>query len=342
VGTGNDPNALSPAFAASGSTTASLQINPGLMLVVIFSPNLAYRGTVMSASAVFEKFSHRMTPTVMELTLTLRLYSIGEEPTTSFKTSTDLINAQNAVNIKGQVDPTQVAPSQQQADDRNAAGRMLCMQWGEYWLPGGHGPTGGVIYDNGSGRCAGVEHDDIDVQKTGIPQAFDCSSFVGRCMGVVGWASPPGQPGQIGPPCYVATCSSSEDWIAAANSHPEVWESMWLRSNSPAGPAYKNIGKKRGSDPFNKWLGKGDIIVRSKAFAATLGQSGQTAGHIAFIHDVQVDSASGTAISYEVMHTYTSHPPDNHVSLTKYPPEGLIASYDVGLRAGPVPVKKSS
>src|SRR5262249_3634930 len=160
----------------------------------------------------------------------------------------------------------------------------MAMSWGEHWLPGGAAGANGVPYDNGPGRCANADQDDYtDVLPPHVPSAFDCSSFVSRCYGVIGWAGP-----HIRSPLYVGPRSVSDDYLRAADGHAQAWQSKWLKTNTPLKGTYPNLGKNSGNDPFNKWISAGDVVVR--------GGSGND-GHIAFVHHVTSD-ANGYATQY--------------------------------------------
>lgn len=312
------------ALHAAGSIAdenVSLSFDPGLILYVVFSPSLTFRGSIMGASAIFEKFSHRMTPTRMELNITMRLYAVGQEPSLKLKSATEAKNAQNtgatgvgAAASAAAVDPTKKAATQAAADSSNESGRKLAMKWGENWIDK-------VPYDNAK-RCDNVNQDSLtDTNPPHQPNYMDCSGFVSRCLHVIGWSEH----------LNLAQCASSGEYITLAKKYEgknDIWAVRNLRRN-PAPAVDSNMKE------FLQFVHEGDILVRSPA--------GGKMGHVAWVHK---DLGGGEAWEhkFETLETSSPNPPKNKVHTTATDVRTIIVgghgykAYDYVMRPQPIVV----
>ena len=68
----SDPNQASNALPDNGV----MMVNPR-DITVVFSPQLTIQGRPINARVTFEKFTHRMTPTRMRISLTMRAVYMG-------------------------------------------------------------------------------------------------------------------------------------------------------------------------------------------------------------------------------------------------------------------------
>lgn len=253
------PNSASA--ADNGGTTESLMFDPGLILYVVFSPNLAFRGSIMAASATFEKFSHRMTPTRMELTITMRLYAIGSDP--PYKTAS-LTDAQGASSLTAKAKQAVAsADSQVAADANNLAGRLGAMEWSEHWIKGKPHP---VPYDRGPRRVDNIDQDSLtNFEPPHVPNYMDCSSFVARAYHVMGLSGPLGLAGDADSREFADVARNAIKVVTDDKSDdPQwgVWEAHELKGFIPGA--------------LSKYLKPGDIIVRDKV--------NDKPGHVAYIH----------------------------------------------------------
>lgn len=301
---------------------STLSFDPSKALVAIFSPSIAYRGTISEASARFEKFSHRMVPTRMELSLTLKINYFGPPPkpvTTTAAAQAAAAQAAKGANVAG-LDPEKGADTQVQRDAINQAGRSAAMSWGVHWIAGGVVP-GGVIY-NLALRTGNVENDSYEnVAAPHIPTGFDCSSFVARCFGVIGWD------GALG----ITTSADTNAFEAAAAANSNRWTTISigdLRAKEDQTSQQAQAGL--GSALLNQQLLPGDCLLRSGSGAA---------GHIAFVYEDMGGGPDPKTHQWRILHANESGKPVNLGSYTSdqiIHGGGGVHQYDKVLRATPV------
>jgi hypothetical protein len=294
----------------------SLAFDPTVMIAVIFSPYLVYFGTLTDVQVTFLKFSHRMTPTRMDVNLSMRLHAFGDlaelRASDQGSVSASASAAAHKASPLGEVDPGLVSAKTDQDKDRlNIQGAVDAMSWGENWMAGRVTPSG-VMYDSGAARCAGAEKDSYDNPASNIPSGMDCSSFVSRSFCVIGWGGPLG----------INPCTDTNGYEAAIKGNPDAWYVYWFgnelaraRNNGDSTAAVATV--------LADQLRPGDCILRSG--------SGPN-GHIAFIHAV-LDKGN----KYELLHTNKTGTP---VHTESYDFQFLLNHYTHLLRAQPIKLVK--
>lgn len=298
-----DAGATTAISRPTTTDTTSLKVGLDIYITIIMSPSLVFEGKVMEASALFQKFSHRMTPTRMTLSITLLLNYTGKlQPTDTINAAAQSAGAfrRDITNNKSSVDPTVKAASTAAALNLNYEGRLLAVQWAEQWTAeagkqvntaGPYPPAGttGSYYSHSKklnqyfDRCKNWANDDLVLYTPphDIPY-FDCSSLCYRALNVIGWADAlhlgGGCPGVV-----------SDSFIEAASGNGDVWSILDL--------------KKTLSSQFNKWDPQnsgqpgpnvGDMLVR---------KGSGSAGHIAFIHSALGSAADDNQWKWKLLHS---------------------------------------
>lgn len=183
------------------NSAQSLIIDNSILVDVVFSPYLAFEGKIMEASAMFDKFNHRMTPSRMTLSLTMNLLRITKDVNQT-EAAQDL-TAQGTVFNPGAFS---LAPKSTQAgaNAANLAGRANMASWAIQ--------QAGKKY-SGNLRAQGAPcHADQE-------SIFDCSSLMNRAFRAVGWDEALGLKGVCaggGP--------DSGAIIRVAQSRTDVWQ----------------------------------------------------------------------------------------------------------------------
>src|SRR5580765_318496 len=182
-----------------------------VLITAVFSPSLAFYGILDSAEATFEKFTSRMTPTRMTLSIVMRLFSVGKL-TNQTMAAPDTSQSGTVYN-PGAFDITKVPATQTEADKANAALRANMASWALQW-------DHKVQYNNGSLRPQGAP---CEPSKTTY---FDCSSLVNRAFRAVGADEKLGLTG---------VCSSGGPGTAMlvqiGDSRPDVWQTAHIPAN---------------------------------------------------------------------------------------------------------------
>jgi hypothetical protein len=302
--------------AVSVSTTGTNQtidssnmvLDMTIQIAAIFSPNIVFYGTIMAADAYFEKFSHRMTPIRMRLVLTMRLRGVGAEQAATVHDATVEAAAANQAALSA-LTPLQDVATDAKRDEINAAGRASAMKWAENWLPG-HATAQGVIYDLNK-RCSppgGNVQDDNYLVTTPphVPTGLDCSAYVARSYGVIGWLDA----------LHLPQCADTDHFEQAA-THDDVWDVLDFKT---MGGFIGNLSDSSKYDAFNKWVKPGDLVLRSG--------SGK-AGHIGFIHD-DVGGGDGGDHQWKILHSYQPGLPPQITD--PYKTSYIIANYSKVLR----------
>ena len=302
--------------------SSSLIIDQAIPIAAIFSPSIVFYGNIIAADSVFEKFSHRMTPTRMTLTLTMRINAVGPEKQPTAVDGVQAAAAANSAALEA-LNPAKDVSSDEQKIEMNGAGRASAIAWAENWLPG-KATLAGVPYSNDyTLRDENKQNDDyLQVQPPHVPGHFDCSSYVSRSYGVIGWL----------PYLKLSTGASADTngFEKAAKENPDVWDAYQFNDSGFFG----SVGSQVSPSDFNKNVAVGDLIVRSGS---------NTAGHIVFVHDDNGDNGSTDA----GQHSWTflaigtpGKPPD----LVKYTTNTILKGgtnfgpYSVRLRAQPVKI----
>jgi hypothetical protein len=140
----------------------TLAFDPTIMIAVIFSPYLVYFGTLTDVRVVFQKFSHRMTPTRMEVDLSMRLHAFSSlselRAEDQGSVSASAAAAAHKASSLGEVDPSLVTAATDQDKDRlNIQGATDAMSWGENWMAGRVTPAGVMYNSGGHPLCRGRE-----------------------------------------------------------------------------------------------------------------------------------------------------------------------------------------
>lgn len=263
--------------------STSLILNVSIPIVAIFSPNIAFYGNIVAATAMFEKFSHRMTPTRMRITVTMRINAVGPAKQATTRDASVEGAAQTTAALRA-LDPQQPAATDAKRDEINASGRASAMAWAENWLPN-HATPAGVAYSMPH-RCDNPQVDDyFRTDAEHIPSNFDCSSFVARAYGVIGWLDA----------LHLPKCADTNGFEKAAREHTDAWETYDLKK----GKGWLLGGNDLYND-INEYMKPGDLILRSG--------SGSD-GHIGFIHD-DVGGGDGGDHKWKILHSYhTGDPP---------------------------------
>jgi len=250
--------ALATSADGTGATPTyfqTLTLNNAIQLAVIMSPNITFQGSIMEANALFQKFSSRMTPTRMTLSLTLLLTYIGRKLDPVSYVGKDyraaLQKQRDLGNLAAAVDPNKLAGSNAAANSKESQGRAGAVQWAELWTADSkkhfnntQDPNDipayyyrglyGVPYsqkyrcdnwgsaDNKDGTGDGDSNlfwgtaDDSPDHKNHQPGWFDCSSLVWRAYNVFHWCDKLGMGTDCGP------TSSETIWLAAIKND-NVW-----------------------------------------------------------------------------------------------------------------------
>lgn len=335
----------------TGAPTGSDQsLKPGLdiYLTIIMSPTLVFEGRIMEASALFQKFSHRMTPTRMTITLTLLLNYTGKLLSQGVLSAADQAASalRKDLNTKKEdVDPTKKAESRNAALQLNYNGRILAVQWAEQWTAeakilanqGPYGPAGtyGSYYahskklDRMFDRCANWQSDDLgDATGTHQPPWFDCSSLCWRSYNVVGWCEA----------LHLSkTCGdASGSFINTASAHGDVWSIDTVQhgfgSTKPSADLLKAACEFFNSwDPENTGQGgpnTGDMLVKK-------GEGSD--GHIAFIHsNISKDSSDPLSWRWKILHSCC---PDEPVKYSEYSTQDIVNGGHFHYIIRPHPIK---
>jgi hypothetical protein len=292
--TANATDIIALPSSSVGGSAASLQPDIKLYLTIVMSPSLVFEGKIMEASALFQKFSHRMTPTQMIITISLLINYSGKLQSSGAFSAADAASAaatKASYEEKSKLNPDQYkVASSDEALSLNAEGRSLAVDWANKWtaaaqikLNGPAAPWGagqyGVYYDNTSdpmsGRCGNWQNDDVVLTDSQHwPTAFDCSSLIWRAYNVYGWVDRL----HLGKVCG----ASSDGFLTAAQQNDDVWSFAYagqdpsISASGGAPPSWSSVYTK-----FNTWNpqntgaagpAKGDLLVR------TVGTH-----HIAFI-----------------------------------------------------------
>jgi hypothetical protein len=298
-----DPKINAQVTADYLKSSQSLMVDTSMRLAFIMSPNLMFQGTIQSASALFQKFSHRMTPTRMTLSLTLLITYTGQQfDATPYDPATQKALADSQANAALFSDATSTftVASKAAADQYNYDGRRLAVDWASSWTTTPSGSKKAVPYSLPL-RNANAGNDKFDMRENAAnspdhldhqPGGFDCSTLVYRSYHVLtGW-------------CDMLKLDRgfptvSEDFINAAKAHTDLWQPrQLLTGGSPTGTivdaeyfnyylfdedtrnkAKKEIGSK-------KWYGPnvGDVLIRSKGTHGP-DDTGHAAMIVSFVND---------------------------------------------------------
>lgn len=253
----------------------SLMINSARPITVVFSPNLAFTGQIMEASASFEKFSHRMIPLWMTLNITMKLLNISASTWAGPNAASG-----GTIDVVAEIKAKQEAQAQAQA---NAVHNLLTgfgvSEKIDSILKGINGAGGeartqaltwarkqvGKPYDK-PGRLIGMSGDNAN--DSGPGSHFDCSSLVCRAFRAIGWGM------QLKVWDIPDTASM---WDILRNN--KAWESITVYMGS-------GLIDKGNAAKVKTWLQPGDIALR------TPGQrTGHPTGHVVMIDTVGDDSA---------------------------------------------------
>jgi hypothetical protein len=317
---------------SAGADTTTLKPGLDIYITIIMSPSLVFEGKIMEASALFQKFSHRMTPTRMTLSVTLLLNYTGKLIPATTVNAADQAQAawrRDLTANKETVNPAVKAGTRGAALNLNFEGRQLAVEWGSQWTAeagkrvnttGPYAGTTGSYYWNSKkngvtyDRCANWQNDDLVLSSTDparTPPYFDCSSFCWRCFNVIGWADAL----HLG-----TTCAPGSDFfIQTALDHTDVWSALQLDNSRGA---LDERTKDTLARNFNIWdpenTGQpgpnvGDMIVRQ-------GQG--ASGHIGFIHSkISGDASNHRGWQWKVLHSCC---PDEPVKYGTYTTDQII------------------
>ena len=247
----------------------------GTHVSAIFSPSLAVEGMLSGAEAAFTKFSHRMTPMTMALTVTLMVTYAGKANNQSLA---DLGAGTSIRTRRCTTRPTRSGtprPTRTTSTTRPSAGASQAVVWGVQ-QPDGL-PRACTTAPTRSNRNAGAPCN----QRT--PAYTDCSSFVWRSFWAVGWSGTDqtnalnlgsscttGAPGSI--TFYNQIMANSANRIST--SYPA--NARWTIINTFEGyPVPDNV---TGADILAEYmyLRRGDVLVQKP------GYRGKETGHVAF------------------------------------------------------------
>jgi hypothetical protein len=267
---GNTPSGdavVLPTGAALPANTDVTTNNAGMIqpksiaqpITAVFAPALAVEGIVSAVSARITKFSQRMTPTAMSISITLMVAYIGKNNNQA--TGNDFGGVLPDAKVYKPQEPGFVAPTTQADRDRQTqAGAAAAVDWANAHLM----DEQGVYYNNTSHRGDGPPCNTI------TPAMTDCSSFVWRAFWAVGWSG-----------------TDQSDWLhlgGASNSYiPSSRDFMTKIPASSTGtdrrwtilvelPKDKSTKAPDAVDMLAA-LRKGDVLVRSG-----------TPGHVAFFY----------------------------------------------------------
>ena len=259
-------------------------------VAAIFSPSLMVEGILASAGVVFTKFSPKMTPTTMQLTITLAVRWAG-------KTNNQTTNADQGAGVLpggSYYDPKTGAlvPTTSQSD-RNAKtkeGAQKAVTYAEQNLM----DSQGVHYDSTSPkRDAGPPCNLI------TPAFTDCSSLVWRAFHAVGWVgTEQGDALRLKSACG-AGAPSSGDFVTSFKANGQDMTGVALvdanqnrcwriikhitpadiqRATTDTASGGGNVGSLTTPVAIFKDMRPGDILVREQ------GHGGAAHGHVAFFY----------------------------------------------------------
>lgn len=271
----------------------------GTHVSAIFSPSLAVEGMLSGAEVAFTKFSHRMTPMAMALTVTLMVTYAGKANNQSLA---DLgAGTSQSPEAYNPTNPKWVAPANQ--NDINYQTKFGASQ-AIVWASNNLMDAQGVHYSaDSSNRNAGAPCN----QRT--PPYTDCSSFVWRSFWAVGWSGTDqtnalnlgsscttGAPGSI--TFYGQIMANSANRIS--NTYPA--NARWTIINTFEGyPVPDNV---TGADILAEYmyLRRGDVLVQKP------GYRGKETGHVAFFESYSGKLENGKS---KVFHLLQSAGGDN-------------------------------
>lgn len=253
------------------------------LVTAVFSPTLAVEGILSGAQVNFTKFSMRMTPMTMALTITLRVSYVGKNNNQAVSNADLGAGTLQHPEVYNPTNPNFVMPTTQSArNTATATGAAAAVEWGFANLmdsgDDGH-------YDNSDKRDVGAP---CSATK---PFFTDSASFVWRSLTAVGWAGDSvGDPLGLGGSCTAGSAHAG-DFVSAIRSHDRGdgrrWHAWVDKGNEdPPGDVSNASGTPKkdytvAAEMF-KDLRKGDILVRPPG-------SGKDSGAVAFFYGATGD-----------------------------------------------------
>jgi hypothetical protein len=282
--TGNETIVLPPGMSIPDNTdvgenhSGQLQPTTGnaqTMVTAVFAPSLAVQGVLSGANATFTKFSPRMTPTTMALTLTLLVQFVGKN-NNQFVDPAELGGSLANGRLynpgaEGFVPPN----SQEQRNAVTKTGAAEAVAWAEGNLMDG-GPGGGGHYNNVNKR------DDGPPCNTRSPIFTDCSSFVYRSLHTVGWVGvDQGDPLGLGGSCTMSSPSSGNFLSKIRAGNGTKWRVLYDDEHESVPSVTDSMMR------VFRQMRMGDVLVRRPGFT-------KETGHVAYFYgwsgDVKADN----------------------------------------------------
>jgi hypothetical protein len=260
---GGDTTVLPPGMSLPDNTDTTANhagqlqpINTAMPVTAVFSPSLAVEGIISGMSARFTKFSTRMTPTTLALSLNLMVSYVGKNNNQS------LANADVGAGVvpnAGGFDPNATGfttPASQVArNTQTKTGASAAVDYAMNYLM----DSQGVFYDPTMTR-----RNDGPPCNTRTPAMTDCSSFVWRAFQAIGWADLL----NFGVKCG-SNAPASDGFVSTINANSSGANRKWY--------IYRTLPQNTSTDDavatFNQ-MRKGDVLVRKPV--------GDRRGHVAF------------------------------------------------------------
>jgi cell wall-associated NlpC family hydrolase len=262
--------------SAPSQSTSQIADN-GVMMVnprditVVFSPQLSVQGKPINAQVTFEKFSHRMTPVRMRISLEMRVVYIGPaKPQTEYQETVyeddtaslvvpddtadmtfnlfDVLSASNLQNVSSTVATgftglnQNITAQQNLTSPDNTSARANALQWArEHTLPT-------TQYDNGPLRGSGLD-------PSGYLQYVDCSGLVWNAYNALGLTQKMGWGGSVSNPSGTAvmlnsfetsnwkSCQLIFTWSSSQKSTAAAWFATNLSTLQPGDLLFRDVRK---------------------------------------------------------------------------------------------------
>lgn len=250
--------------------------NTQTMVTAVFSPSLAVEGVLVGATASFTKFSQRMTPVTMALTITLLVSFVGKN---NNQTSNPDVGAGTLTNPQV-YNPQQGAVPGATQDERNYQTRIGAWAATQYALDN--------LLDTGTDGHYDPDKRDIGPPCTAThPFWTDCSSFVWRSFHAIGWTgTDQGDLLGLGGKCGSGAPDSStfatniRRMSSGTNRRWKIWQDMWDED-----PPNSESSWDDGAAEFAA-LRRGDVLVRLPGYT-------KDSGHVAFFISIDGDLSGG-------------------------------------------------
>jgi hypothetical protein len=270
-------------------------------VTAVFSPSLAVEGVLSGANATFTKFSKRMTPTTMALTITLMVQWVGKNNNQSSGADLGSGVSTNPTSYNP-TKPGFVPPTTQEArNNKTISGAYAAVTWAE----------DNLLEDGMKGWYSNNLRNQGQPCNTTEPAYTDAASLVWRSFWAVGWTgTDQGDLLGLGSKCgeQAATVGDIYDKVLA---NPEHWQVLMNRQT----PASSDDLVDLENIAFWREVRKGDLVIRKAGYVGK-------PGHVAFVYN-EISSDLGASHALTILHSPSGDVAANG-SIGKHQQGGLI------------------